>query len=339
MLSSVARLPAFVFQLIANEADRMVACGPTEEEDVPISEIKAAGAILSPTVLVGPEDLVYEVVRQHRNGNFIFQQDHTARFCQSLHEVFGIPIEQAAVTGAQAEVAIQRLQDIHCKKNFPCFEQNIKYVAWRDLTPGKGISTLAYYVHSVYPPSEWYQTGSCFALLFGHKRDNPHAKVVYPALKAKAAQQAASLRVFESLIVHDDGLVPEGVRSNYLLVSKDDTVLFSSDKDILIGTTMLAVKNQCKRLSIPIETRRLTLQDIVEAKAVAMLATSVNVLPINSIVLDQADIGHPVVSGLLPYFVKGAYEKQPSALCLTKESASNSLLQRLNQEYSAQAFA
>ena len=340
-----SRIPPFVLRLIAKEAERSVVCGPTAADDLPLAALReycAANGIDGSEA--GPKDLIYEVARQQTNGSVIFLAEHMDRFARSCVEVFGASGEKTESLVFNAREAVSRLQKAHAIDG-KYFEQSIKYVAWvnrevaTEVSLPLDMSTLAFFIKSSYPPAEWYTaaagSGASMGLLFGPRRTNPHAKVVYPELKAKAARLVGELGVYESLIVHDDGLVPEGTRSNYILVTKGGEVLSSDDDDILIGTTLLAVRNQCARLGIPLLSRRLTVQDVVEAEALAMLGTSVNVLPINEIVLSPDDVGHASLEGLAALFSK----RPDGCLHVSKNSGSNAVLRRLNDEYTSSTFS
>jgi branched-subunit amino acid aminotransferase/4-amino-4-deoxychorismate lyase len=198
-------------------------------------------------------------------------------------------------------------------------EQNVKVIAWleeaeRDAStpaatashPASRLSIAAFFITSTYPPSLWYEPGggTHVALLYHAARSNPNAKIVQAPLRLRAAEQQKRLGAFESLLVHgpeDQFKVPEGSRSNLLcvIVTKDNgvSVVGSLDKDILVGVTLSALRQrvgayhratpptstQDEVLRFEWEQRDVVLADVLNARSLVMLGTSVGVLPISTV--------------------------------------------------------
>lgn len=183
------------------------------------------------------------------------------------------------------------------------------------LHPSDFFSVAAFYITSTYPPTSWYEAGggTRVALLYHAARSNPNAKIVQAPLRQRAAEQQKRLGVFESILVHaaEDGYkAPEGSRSNFLCILDEGavgdgdggaalpTVVGSKDRDILVGVTLCALRQGVGRYSDPHgapfrwEQRDVTLADILKARSVVMLGTSVGVLPIASIVVSEGEEEH-----------------------------------------------
>lgn len=173
--------------------------------------------------------------------------------------------------------------------------------------PSSRFSIAAFFITSTYPPVAWYEAGggTHVALLYHAARSNPNAKIVQAPLRLRAAEQQKRLHAFESLLVHgpeDAYKVPEGTRSNLLCILEtahnEVAVVGSLDKDILVGVTLSALRqrvtkylaaqsllpSQAERaLQLQWHQRDVVLADVLLARSLVMLGTSVGVLPISTV--------------------------------------------------------
>lgn len=205
--------------------------------------------------------------------------------------------------------------------------------------PGQPRPSLAllgyctYFIHSVYPPPSAYSGGVVCGLLHSAGRDpaTRHAKTVQAALRARVAASLAATGAFEALLVEgpEGGfLVPEGSRSNYICVApgtpcsgdgcdatKGWPTLFTSlDDDVLLGVTRGLVEACCARHGVRLVKRRVTATDLFDRSqcaAVALLGTSLGVLPVRGVRLNSADPA--VAEGLRPALAKARVERHPAA--------------------------
>jgi branched-subunit amino acid aminotransferase/4-amino-4-deoxychorismate lyase len=141
-------------------------------------------------------------------------------------------------------------------------------------------SYCMYFIKAFYPPPEMYAKGTTLRILRDAQRDLPNAKVIQATLRERAIDEQTRTGCFEVLLCHKDGLVPEGSRSNYFLISRQGEVVMSRDEDVLLGITRLAIEDCCRAAGIPVVKRALYEKDVMDAEAVAMTGTSVGVLPV-----------------------------------------------------------
>jgi len=141
-------------------------------------------------------------------------------------------------------------------------------------------SYCLYFVNAHYPPPELYAEGVTLRLLRDAQRELPNAKIVQATLRERAVEEQKRTGCFEVLLCHKDGLVPEGSRSNFLLIAANGHVEMSCDEDVLLGITRKAVEECCAAAGIPVTKRKLYVDDVMNATAIAMTGTSVGVLPV-----------------------------------------------------------
>lgn len=274
--------------------------------------------------------LLYEVFRQY-DDRLILYPDHMLRYEKSLSHVY--PSASVDTNTNAIRVAVDALMKAHAEE-YP-IRQNIKIVSWGP----SPYECVCYYIHSSYPPDEWYAQGIRAGLLMDADRANPNDKVVQADLRQRAVDAQKVLEAYEVLLVNKgnpDPLVPEGSRSNFILVSgkgKDAAVLSSEDEDILIGITLTAVQRVCGKLGIPFHKRKLRLSDVLEADAVAMLGTSVGVLPIRELVVTKGDL-----SALPPQYQKLFVPRDDNKAALLKPSHDHPVVQQLVEAYTSAIF-
>lgn len=255
---------------------------------------------------------IYEVCRLHKQSLF-FLKGHMDRLASSYH----------AVTSAHlAPTAMQFIKDVMCRyandeSMHPCVaayktdtsdlsDINVKVITWvsspaepdADAFRAEGISApppaeihcAVYFIKSFFPPARWYAEGTKVGLLYNSWRNNPEAKIVHADLHKRAADTRAELDVYEVLMVHERAfgyLVPEGARSNYIIVTENDEVQCSLVKDILLGITLKAVKACCEKSEKlkEVHHKPLTIADVLKAKSLILLGTSPGVLPVKELQL------------------------------------------------------
>ena len=172
-----------------------------------------------------------------------------------------------------------------------------------------------YFIKSHYPPPAWYDPSAAAlslsrqplfttGLLFGVSRPDPNVKQMGHSARSLAAARQQKLGLFETWIVQPDLLMPEGSRSNFLLVNQSGHVASSCNEDILIGVTfsvlrrMLVQKRDiaaviCSGTTIAalpsFVQKKLTVLDLVRSRAMVMTGTSVGVLPVTDVVMFAND--------------------------------------------------
>ena len=187
---------------------------------------------------------------------------------------------------------------------------NVKIMCWQQDDTNVYV-VVSFLIKSTYPPLSWYVDGITVGLLLNAQRSDPNHKVVHEALRERAALAQSSLGAFEVLLVSPLMIsvsasidlitvrgvtfpkkslkAPEGSRSNYLLVDSSGEVVSSLHSDILVGVTM-SVVDEC--LERRVTYRPLFLEDVLMAQAIAMLGTSVGVLPIRRLDCQAAPVSY-----------------------------------------------
>ncbi|CCW66543.1 unnamed protein product, partial [Phytomonas sp. Hart1] len=251
--------------------------------------------------------LVYDLMRASKQG-ILFLREHMARFMESLENMSPYPLP--SYTNDFIKSCLQEysttpngglnpnLSDRNSKFQM---DQNMKVIMWvkTNINSVNGASPseekpdqmlfIIYFIKSFFPPPEWYVKGIQFAFLFNARRQNPRFKVIQSQIISRAKQLREASGAFEIMLVDDASnnyLVPEGSRSNYLLITQSGKIRCSDKSDILMGITLLATTRAAKRAGLgAIEHCKLTLKDICSTYALVMLGTSPGVLPVREILL------------------------------------------------------
>ncbi|AAZ10815.1 Aminotransferase class IV, putative [Trypanosoma equiperdum] len=251
--------------------------------------------------------LLYDLMRV-RNGQVMFENDHFSRIRQNCILTAPTACDAANVSededlgklSTYIEGVRSTTRDFIKCNPWENGDVNLKFVTWvlpsqlSDVSTAERRSELlrtlsyaVYYVTSFFPPEDWYEEGTRYAMLYDAQRHTPNAKILQVPLRERAKALQQTTNAFEVLLVSDNRrhyLVPEGSRSNYLIVSGDESLLCSLEEDILVGITLRVARRAaaCARLP-PLRHRKLVLGDICLAKSIAMLGTSPGVLPIKEI--------------------------------------------------------
>ncbi|KAH9577309.1 Aminotransferase class IV [Trypanosoma melophagium] len=346
-----------------------------KREVISIDTLRSALASPSPSTTktkttekrtVSPVDfeLVYDVMRVHK-GSVMFERDHVRRIGESSTTAVQKDNNTTSLSWPVEEIK-QTIREYI--KNNPIEKEdiNIKFVTWFPSYSEmknqleyyemlqKNFAYVLYYVQSFFPPESWYKEGAQLSLLYNAQRHTPNAKIIQQSLRSRAKALQASTNAFEVLLVNDKEehfLVPEGSRSNYLLLTHDDRLLCSLEKDILIGITLQAVRRAVKAAGFaPIQHESLHVGDLCMAKAIAMLGTSPGVLPVREIRVYYDEKSREEFLSAIRDYEESAGMKEKECVAATKEkilaadgrlelnSAENTILQRLREEYEAEAF-
>ncbi|ORC93633.1 protein G6 [Trypanosoma theileri] len=371
----VPHIPTSVGNLILSDISQknIWFCQKGAHEIISVDKLRSATALPITTTTEektgDPTDykLVYDVMRVHK-GSVMFEKDHIRRINGSC---------TAAVQGKNNTTCIswpiEEVQQMIREyiKNYPMEKEdiNLKFVSWFPShsevslsleycdTLQKNFTYALYFVKSFFPPESWYKEGTQLSLMYNAQRHTPNAKMVQQSLRARAKALQESTNVFEVLLVSDAGehyLVPEGSRSNYLLLTQDDQLFCSLEKDILVGITLQAVRRAAIAAGFSqIQHQSLHVGDLCSAKAIAMLGTSPGVLPVRDILMyHNEESKEEFLKSMRDYeewtetrerkFVPIAATAKEKILAangrLELNSAQNTILQRLREAYETEAF-
>ncbi|KEG12336.1 protein G6 [Trypanosoma grayi] len=306
-------------------------------------------------------------------GCVMFERDHFQRIGESC--VVAVSDTQHnnnstsdnskyAALSCPVEAVAEKIRDYIRSYHRDGGDVNLKFITWlppRSSMASKikeqrellcNFSYALYYVKSFFPPEEWYVDGTRLSLMYNAQRHTPNAKILQTQLRSRAKALQESTNAFEVLMVRDKAeqfLVPEGSRSNYLLLTSDNRLLCSLEKDILIGITLQAVRRAAAAVGIPpIEHQQLFVGDLCTAKGLVVLGTSPGVLPVREIQLYHNEESRQNFLAALDDYEQRATAKELVATMrkqivaaggvLRLDSAQNSLLTRLREAYEVEAF-
>ncbi|RNC42948.1 protein G6, partial [Trypanosoma cruzi] len=309
--------------------------------------------------------LVYGMMRV-RNQGVMFERDHIQRLYENcVLAATSKPLTDEATLPFPVEGVTQSIREYILSEHKESGDINLKFVTWlppfsNSLTTAEAwqkflsdFSYVVYFVKSFFPPKEWYTEGIRISLLYNARRHTPNAKIIQAPLRSRAKSLQDSSGAFEVFFVWDKEahfLVPEGSRSNYLLVTEDGHLCCSLQKDILRGITLHTVKRVASTTGLAdIEQRPIYVGDLCLAKAIAMLGTSPGVLPVREIQFyyDEESKAN-FISALDDYEQcmkeKGECPSLPRETILSNggrlelDSPHNTMLAQLREAYEAEAF-
>jgi branched-chain amino acid aminotransferase len=128
-------------------------------------------------------------------------------------------------------------------------------------------------------PSEEKYNAGLKLITYQHQRQLAHVKTI-DYLMAIWLQPLLKQKKANDILYHQNGVITECPRSNFFLVNKDDTIV-TSRENILNGITrknLLKLNNYFK-----IEERKITVDDVKNAKSAFISSTSKIVLPVKQV--------------------------------------------------------
>ena len=138
-----------------------------------------------------------------------------------------------------------------------------------------------YFTPYYYSSDEEYKTGVsvgiCKAL-----RTNPNAKVLNIQARKKANNVIAEAKVFEVILMDNNGFITEGSRSNVFFI-KENTIFTPFSANVLQGITRKNIFRICELHNITLIERDIPLSEIGKYEAAFLSGTSLKVLPIKNI--------------------------------------------------------
>lgn len=367
-----SRIPAVVKDVIIKDAscDAIWFCTKAAYQAVSIVDLRSS---LQSCVFDDDNNasenwqLVYDVMRVRQN-RVMFEKDHIQRICESYAMALSFKQKtNVGMTLSVEKVLLEKIQQyiFYYKPNMK-EDINLKFITWLPPRGDRSCSAMEweeflrdfvfvlYFVKSFFPPVEWYSNGARLSLLYNAERHKPNAKILQTSLRSRAKALQESTGAFEVLLVRgetDNYLVPEGSRSNYLLLTSDGSLLCSMEKDILVGITLQAVKRATQAIGMaPIKHQSLSLGDICAAEALAILGTSISVLPVREVQVYHDEESKRIFMAALRHYGQTAAvdEAKITSLadsvvlaggCLHMKSAESAVFKRLLNAYHVEAFS
>jgi branched-chain amino acid aminotransferase len=140
---------------------------------------------------------------------------------------------------------------------------------------------LAYFIPHDYPLREQYEVG-VKTITYHGERSNPNAKVIDSVFRESVNKKIASEKVYEAILVDNQGLITEGSKSNIFMI-KGSTVVTSKVLKVLPGITRQFIIKVCKNLNIDFKEEDIHESDIKTLTGLFISGTSPKVLPIKSV--------------------------------------------------------
>ncbi len=258
-----------------------------------ISEkILVDGSLQNATTITIPQGatVIYDVLRVVDSVP-LFIEDHSARFFKS----FDLSNRKRPFNESEFSSSINSFiaQTNLINGNIRC----VYYIA--DTS-----QFLVYEIKHSYPTTEMYKNGVSCGTYVG-ERLNPNVKQE-AAVKTNAYKKIAETGVYEVLLVDSQNNVTEGSKSNTFFI-KGNTIITARAEDVLCGITRLQILDLIHQLQIPIEERKISLDELQTFDAAFISGTSPKVLPIRNVKNIEYQIDNKIIKQL-----SKAYDQQIS---------------------------
>lgn len=136
------------------------------------------------------------------------------------------------------------------------------------------------------PPAEAYEQG-VRTVTHEIRREQPTAKSTEFIHPSRALKRALPAEIYEIIMFDDDGYILEGTTSNIFGVR--DGVLRTAGDDILFGITRGVVLDLAREAGIPIEERKIHLDEVPALDEAFLTSSSRGIVPI--VQIDEHTIG------------------------------------------------
>lgn len=236
---------------------------------------------------------IYEVIRIEQKIP-LFLEDHLNRLFDSAD------LSRLQINESYCDIELL-ISELIRKNNIS--EGKIKLVIHFDQSNGMHEKDLLIYFTPHYFPSDseyanGVETGICHAI-----RSNPNAKILNTEARKRANNTIVEEKLFEVLLMNDNGFITEGSRSNVFFIRKN-MVITPRQKDVLNGITRRNILKLCKDHKIEIIEEDIYLKDIVKMDAAFLSGTSLKVLPINLLGENRFDVKNNILQQIMKLYNK-----------------------------------
>lgn len=220
----------------------------------------------------------YTTFRTYQHSRALRLEDHFNRLNESAQRALTpIRINPDEVRDALRSV-LQRLEDR---------DYRFRLTLDLELAPGEIYISIEPLLP---PPLEAYQLGvKVISKLM--QRENPKAKLTGFIKDAYQIRTILPEGVNEALMVRGDGLILEGLSSNFFGIR--DGHVYTSEQGVLAGITRSVVLEICKEVSIPIHTEGVYLSNAYDLDEAFISSASRGILPVIQIDLVKIGSGRP----------------------------------------------
>lgn len=234
---------------------------------------------------------IYEVIKVER-GLPVFLENHLNRLFDSA-DISNLKINESY---CDFEKLIAEL----IKKNEVQFGKLKIMVHFENIHSKPEKNLLIYFTPHSKLPSRIYENGVkvgiCDAI-----RINPNAKIYNSDARKRANQRILNEKLFEVLLVDNEGFITEGSRSNIFFI-QDNQLLTPPQTDVLNGITRQKIIEICKQNDIPLSVKKLNYSEIHKIDALFLTGTSIKVLPVKSLEKFQFNNKHILLKKMMQLY-------------------------------------
>ncbi len=233
-------------------------------------------------------DIYYEVIRLI-GGKFLFLDDHLKRLRHSSKDSGLIFPGEPSIRESLGCL----LKENHFK------EGNIRICLQK--SRGSFPDLLCYFIPWFYPEESTYKIGVQL-ISYAHERPNPGIKKWDDKFRADVKRQINDHGAYEAVLVNKQGEITEGSRSNIFFIDASNRLISPPEKAILPGITWKYVIQICRKESIEVEERPVSMNELESLEACFISGTSPKVLPVCQIDKHQFRADHPTVRTIMERF-------------------------------------
>ena len=146
---------------------------------------------------------------------------------------------------------------------------------------GSEVNCFLFFVRHKYPTPDEYSNGVPLSFFQG-VRENPNVKLINSDLNNAAVKEKSSKKVYEILLVDDNGNITEGSMSNVFFI-QGSGIYTPPLKSVLPGITRKYVISVCGNNGIRVNEKEIHISEMESFDAVFITGTSSNVLPVSGI--------------------------------------------------------
>jgi branched-chain amino acid aminotransferase len=232
------------------------------------------GRLFRSTALFGEEVFAsgvsfYEVLRVMR-GICLFMEDHLLRLRQSA-SLSGPPFP------FDPHFAGHTIRQLIAKNRLK--QGNIKLVL--HFSDAGKASLYAFVISHSYPGPRAYKEGIVTDLYAAVRRD-PNVKRIVPDLQLRLKAFISRKRIYEALLVDENGFITEGSRSNVFFI-QGDIIYTAPGEMVLKGITREKVIEICKTLNHKVIEKPVSINNLSQMNSAFLTGTSPMVLPVRQI--------------------------------------------------------
>lgn len=243
------------------------------------------------TITSENKTVIYEVLRIV-NGVPLFIEKHLKRLNNSA------PLLKKTLPFSVSE--FKNLIDILITEN-KVFIGNIKISVFYDENATPVDSVIGFISHA-YPSEQDYEFGVKTVSSI-NQRLNPGAKVQNTKLRNELNDFIRSEKAYEAILVHPDGYITEGSRSNLFFIM-GNKIFTAPNNLVLSGITRENVIELCKLNNYNLDLTPVNYNDLNKMDAAFITGTSPKVLPVKQIDELEFRLPHPIITDLMKKYDK-----------------------------------